>query len=313
MVGMEAFAAGLIALQLTLAGIPAPLPDGSERTGSTVAGATAVASPAAEEVYQAPFTARSLAEALQAVGVELGDIDTVRAYPDPALGIGSKLTIRRAPVVSVRDGVNGSFSESTWQPTIAAFLEENDVQIGEQDVVSPALSTEITSGTQISITRVQVTTVVVKVSLPKSTQYVDDPDLEKGRERVVTAGSNGERQDSYTVRRENGKEVQRTLTKQEVVREPVATVIAKGTKIISYGEGGASWYGGVPALTAAHRTLPKGTKVRVVAIASGKSVVVTIADRGPFIAGRIIDLSKDSFALLAPVGAGVIQVRLEAL
>jgi peptidoglycan lytic transglycosylase len=60
------------------------------------------------------------------------------------------------------------------------------------------------------------------------------------------------------------------------------------------------------ALTAAHRTLPFGTKVRVTHSKSGKSVVVTITDRGPFVRGRIIDLAPAAarvlgFSGLAPV------------
>jgi rare lipoprotein A len=65
-------------------------------------------------------------------------------------------------------------------------------------------------------------------------------------------------------------------------------------------------------LTAAHRTLPFGTKVRVTHRRSGKSVVVRINDRGPFIRGRIIDLTPTGaralgFSGLAPVTVAVLQ------
>ena len=65
------------------------------------------------------------------------------------------------------------------------------------------------------------------------------------------------------------------------------------------------------ALTAAHRTLPFGTKVRVINTRNGKSVVVRINDRGPFVRGRIIDLSKAAFKQIASTDSGVIRVRLE--
>ena len=55
--------------------------------------------------------------------------------------------------------------------------------------------------------------------------------------------------------------------------------------------------------------LPFGTHVTVTNIATGESVVVVINDRGPF-GGRIIDLSDEAFAVLAPLGQGVMQVRL---
>ena len=64
-------------------------------------------------------------------------------------------------------------------------------------------------------------------------------------------------------------------------------------------------------LTAAHRTLPFGTRVRVTNTRNSQSVVVRINDRGPFVRGRIIDLSKAAFERIASTRAGVIRVRLE--
>ena len=86
--------------------------------------------------------------------------------------------------------------------------------------------------------------------------------------------------------------------------------------------GHASWYS-LPAnttangermdpneLTAAHRSLPFGTRVLVENLTNGRSVVVRINDRGPFIGGRIIDLSKAAAASIGMLGAGTAQVRV---
>ena len=67
------------------------------------------------------------------------------------------------------------------------------------------------------------------------------------------------------------------------------------------------------AMTAAHKTLPFGTKVRVTRVDNGASVIVRINDRGPFRPGRIIDLSERAAENLAMTGAGVAAVRLEVL
>src|SRR5215470_10297383 len=64
------------------------------------------------------------------------------------------------------------------------------------------------------------------------------------------------------------------------------------------------------ALTAAHRTLPFGTKVRVTHGSSGKSVVVTITDRGPFVRGRIIDLNPAAARLLGISGLAPVILQL---
>ncbi len=67
------------------------------------------------------------------------------------------------------------------------------------------------------------------------------------------------------------------------------------------------------AMTAAHKTLSFGTKVRVTNPTSGKSVTVRINDRGPFIEGRCLDLSRAAFAAIAPLSAGHVEVRYEVL
>jgi rare lipoprotein A len=67
------------------------------------------------------------------------------------------------------------------------------------------------------------------------------------------------------------------------------------------------------ALTAAHNNLPFGTKVRIENVANGRSVVVRINDRGPFIAGRIIDVTKATAEALDMIAEGVIDVRLSVI
>jgi rare lipoprotein A len=90
-------------------------------------------------------------------------------------------------------------------------------------------------------------------------------------------------------------------------------------------QGLASWYGGkfhgrltssgevfdTSELTAAHRTLPFGTMVRVTNLDNGKAVIVKINDRGPFVEGRIIDLSMAAAEEIGSVGQGVARVSLQ--
>lgn len=107
-----------------------------------------------------------------------------------------------------------------------------------------------------------------------------------------------------------------------------STDIASGdSEQLPVSEGFASWYGGrfqgrqtangeifdTNAFTAAHRTLPFHTRVRVTNTTNGRSVVVRINDRGPFVDGRIIDLSRAAAEQLEMVSAGVAPVRVEVL
>lgn len=78
------------------------------------------------------------------------------------------------------------------------------------------------------------------------------------------------------------------------------------------GQGGrASFYSAANAGSCAHRTLPKGTLVKVTNTANGSSVSCTVTDRGPYVDGRIIDLAKSDFERLSGSHVGVIDVLIE--
>lgn len=109
---------------------------------------------------------------------------------------------------------------------------------------------------------------------------------------------------------------------------PLLSLIAAGcvtmryNRVIEYGV--ASWYGpdfhgkltadgeiyNQNAMTAAHRTLPFNTYVKVIDLNNGRSVVVRINDRGPYAKGRIIDLSKRAAEILHMIGPGTARVKL---
>ena len=66
-------------------------------------------------------------------------------------------------------------------------------------------------------------------------------------------------------------------------------------------------------MVAAHKSLPFGTKVKVTNLSNGKEVVVKINDRGPFVKGRVIDLSYGAFSKIENPGKGLTKVKLEVL
>jgi rare lipoprotein A len=107
------------------------------------------------------------------------------------------------------------------------------------------------------------------------------------------------------------------------VQPPVKTSPATAAKLPQTGE--ASWYGAQhqgkqtasgtiydqARLTAAHQSLPFGSKIKVTNLANGKSVEVEITDRGPFAGNRIIDLSQAAARALEMIESGTATVRLE--
>jgi rare lipoprotein A len=104
-------------------------------------------------------------------------------------------------------------------------------------------------------------------------------------------------------------------------------VVAVEQAFDSIGQGEASYYGrelqgnrtasgqrfDAEGFTAAHRTLPLGTKLRVTNLANGLSVIVTVNDRGPFVHSRLIDVSLGAAREINMVRSGRAQVKLEVL
>ncbi|MFM9040906.1 MAG: septal ring lytic transglycosylase RlpA family protein [Vulcanococcus sp.] len=112
---------------------------------------------------------------------------------------------------------------------------------------------------------------------------------------------------------------------QEQPLKPIAPPQPLAVRSVSTGQ--ASWYGPgfygnrtangerfrPGTLTAAHRTLPFGTKVRVTNLRNGRTAVVRINDRGPFHGNRVIDLAHGAANQLGVIASGVAKVKLEVL
>ena len=129
-------------------------------------------------------------------------------------------------------------------------------------------------------------------------------------------------------------ELQATLSSGEVksvvappaaeLPKPKLKVVPEVVKVIT---GEASWYGPgfygnrtangevykPGTMTAAHRTLPFGTKVRVTNLWNGRTAVIRINDRGPFVHHRVIDLGHGAASDLGLIASGIAQVKLEVL
>jgi rare lipoprotein A (peptidoglycan hydrolase) len=106
--------------------------------------------------------------------------------------------------------------------------------------------------------------------------------------------------------------------------QPTQAKKKRHRKILSTGNCEASYYGSggrtasgetfdPDALTAAHKTLPLGSKVRVINQNNDRSVVVRINDRGPYVSGRCLDLSTAAMQAVGGMGSGVIPVKYEVL
>jgi rare lipoprotein A len=123
---------------------------------------------------------------------------------------------------------------------------------------------------------------------------------------------------------EDFQNMQSRFTAIAAVALASSVVLAASDGIASAQCGRASWYAltsrtasgermNPTAMTAAHRSLPFGTKVRVTNKRNGKAVVVRINDRGPFVKGRVIDVSKAAARELGLIGSGHAAVCMAAV
>jgi len=214
----------------------------------------------------------------------------------------------------------------SWAKTFEDFLVEQDITIAG-DVVHYSLEEGFWAGKRIEIIRVND-----EVAIAADKIYKNDSSLALGKEKVETKAQDGMTKTIYEVIYNDGIEVTLSIV-EVVVVDPVTGIILKGTKpaesrsVSSVVTGIASYYGsyfhgrltasGVPfdmyAMTAAHKTLRFGTKVRVTYLKTGKSVIVEINDRGPFIPGRIIDLSTAAAKEIGLFADGIGNVKVEIL
>jgi hypothetical protein len=228
------------------------------------------------------------------------------------------------PVVAVQAVVFGKVHDVlTNADSTGSLLSAMGIQPGASDRVAPSPDTPLHDGDTVRIDRIEteVRHGTVPIRFDVSTTYHED--MVPGTVRVVQEGRDGLREQRVRVTFVNGVEVARNIVWSETVRQPVDEVRESGPYSMYDGtlaepgtgattqQGHATWYDPPwSGATAAHPWLPFGTLVTVTDLDSGRSVTVTINDRGPFAPGRVIDLSPEAFGALAPIGRGVLRVGL---
>jgi hypothetical protein len=250
----------------------------------------------------------------------------------------------QAKVTVTHDG--SSREVMTSAATVGELLADLGVTLDADDEVTPPL--DAPPSATVTVVRVQVTQETEERPLAVAEQRHDDAALPKGETRVEQDGSPGMERVVFLVTRRDGRISSKRELSSEIVTpaQPRVVIVGRGggrgapagvddeiplklriaegdasantpapadttpTAAGGHQEGGASWYHYKPG-TCAHRTLPKGTVVKVINLATGQTATCTVADRGPFVAGRIIDLDRSVFLAIAGPNQGVVRVRIE--
>ena len=144
-------------------------------------------------------------------------------------GAGLQLTIHRAILFNLT--LYGTTTAVRTQgATVGDMLKEKGITLGKDDRASVPLSTPMTTGLAVSISREGVQTITVQEAVPYGTQQIRDADHEVGYKLVQTAGVNGQQNATYQVDIENGQELSRTQIAAIVTSQPVTQVEIIGVK-----------------------------------------------------------------------------------
>lgn len=253
-------------------------------------------------------------DVLRAAGVTLATDDRVFPAREEQVFSGDQITVDRMHAVTIIADKQ-VHRVQTYRDRVDAVLADASVQVSGDDIVVPSRDAIVSDDMEIVVTRVTIAEESVEKKIPFETKHIEDDTVSFLKKIVRQKGRDGVKTLTYRVAYHDDAEVSRTLTRQDVTRAPVTEEIVQGTKVTvtKTHQGGCSWYSHTDTLAAANPWMPIGSYARVTNKANGRSVIVRINDRGPFVEGRIVDLDRVAFEKIAPLGAGVISVKLEEI
>lgn len=285
-------------------------------------------------------SAQTVDEAVQQGGIEISQTDKVSPSRDAEItGEGTEVTVDSPHPVTIVD--EGKIVKTTsFDPQKENVLSELNISLHEGDnayLTSPL--DEAVVGAKVCIERKDPYKsgdfVTEMTDMPFETIYENSSSLLGGTEKVKQEGTAGKREQRFKILYRDGIESGRIAVEEKILNESVNKIVLRGTRpkpqvpsastgapsgtIVGY----ATWYGpgfhgkgtasgevfDQNAMTAAHRTLPFGTLVRVTYLATGAQIVVRINDRGPF-SRAIIDLSAGAKTVLGMPGSGMVSLEI---
>lgn len=280
-------------------------------------------------------TAQTVGQAL--TQLQLDDADS-KLSATRSSGIGRQgldLEVSTAKKVTLK--ADGSKAAVRAAGTVADLLDQEGITVDDDDETTPSLDTELTEGMTVKYVDVEVKTSTRKVSVDYGTKKVKTDKLDKGTTSTSTKGVKGKATRTYTDTYKDGKLVSSKLKSTKVTKEPVTEVVKVGTKKVeaessdtsnltaasgttcraSYYDTGSLTANGESfnpdGLTAASLSFSFGTKLKVTNNANGKTTIVRINDRGPYVGDRCLDLSRGAMRAVGGLSSGVITLTYEVV
>lgn len=179
------------------------------------------------EVYYGQPGIFNLAEMTEALKIAVWPEDKVITFPDPSMGIGSRITITRATPLELTDA-KISKTYRTWAKTLRDFFAEQRIELLGQDSVEPELDTVIYYNMKVKITRVAEVEVTQKEPIDFKTTRRETMDMERGETKTIVSGKKGEKEVVYLIKRIDGEEVSRKVKSSTVLSEPTTEELLIG-------------------------------------------------------------------------------------
>ena len=168
-------------------------------------------------------------EILIANDIPFGADDRVEPGLDTKVNGGETINIYKAHEVTIVDGDTTTVRKTTYKK-VEDILKELNITLGEKDEVTPGLKSEVATVDTIKIARTGKTTETKKEVIKFETKEEKDDSKYVDEKVTKVEGKNGEKEVTYNVVRENGKEVSREVASEKVLTEATAKVVVVGTK-----------------------------------------------------------------------------------
>lgn len=266
-------------------------------------------------LYQINSDAKNIGEFIAKHKIDLSENDLIYPNENEKVLPGMIVEVWRNRKIEIE--VDGeTIKENTFAQTVEKALATAGVELGRLDKVKPARMEMLGEEEKIAVTRINVENISVTKEIEFETIEKNDNKLQWRKKVVEQEGEKGEKVIRYKITYQNGKEISKEVISSEIIKKPVAEIVTIGTKI-NVGKvktGIASWYRFTGELTCASRIFPRGTWLRVTNNENGKQVIVEVKDFGPELStGRRIDLEAVAFEKIAPLGKGLVNIKVEEI
>ena len=176
-------------------------------------------------------TATRVSAALQQLGMRFGNaaLSVSRSTTIDRAGLALRVTTPKLVKVQIANGPVRT--RNVAAATVGQLLAKIHAGVDRNDLVRPSRSAVLTDGSRVSVTKIGVRTKRVRHEvIPAPVQKQDDGSMDAGTTKTVRAGTDGVRDVTYRTRFRNGVVVSRSVVRQRVLRQPVATIVKVGTR-----------------------------------------------------------------------------------